>query len=392
MQAQSSSRSANNRPAQTLGALYLHVPFCIRKCGYCDFYSLDGSSDLAGPLVEAVSAELSRRGSLLTVPLKSIFIGGGTPTALEVPLLQRLVETLGEYGDDQTEFSIEANPCTVTDDVSEVLFNAGVNRINIGAQSFVESELVALGRIHDPERITLAWDTLRASGHERLGLDLIYAAPGQSLESWELSLDKALSLKPDHLSCYALTVESDTDIGRQRDSGQFVEMDESLQAQCYRSAVDYARRAGLEQYEISNFALPGKRCEHNLTYWRNEPYLGLGPAAASYVNGVRRTNSPDIKAYVQAIQDGLEPPSTSEELTGRAEMGETIMLALRMVDGLDRKAFVRRFGMDPTEAFGSVIKRYCDQGALLLDDDRLRVAPEAMLVSNTILADILADA
>jgi oxygen-independent coproporphyrinogen-3 oxidase len=391
MQAQSSRHTTNGDAGGEVGALYVHIPFCRSKCGYCDFYSLADRQGLAEPCVRAISLELRHHAHHLTVPLDSIFVGGGTPTALQLPLLEQLLAMLAEYRDDRTEFSIEANPCTVTSEVARSLHNAGVNRVNIGAQSFVEAELAALGRIHDPARIVTAWETLRREGHERLGLDLIYAAPGQNPDSWRFSLDKALSLAPDHLSCYALTIESDTDLGRQRDSGEFVEMDESAQAECYRAAVEAAHAAGLEQYEISNFAAPEKRCRHNLTYWLNEPYLGLGPAAASYINGVRRTNSPDVEAYIQALEAGREPPCHSEKLTGRAEMGETVMLALRMIEGVDRPAFIARFGMDLPEAFGRTIQRYCNQGALQLTRRRLRIAPDAMLVSNTIMADILAE-
>ncbi|MDP6633677.1 MAG: radical SAM family heme chaperone HemW [Phycisphaerae bacterium] len=391
MQAQSSNHTTNSQTEQPVGALYVHIPFCRSKCDYCDFYSLPDMNELARPCIRAICLELKLHAHNLTVPLNSIFVGGGTPTALEPPLLSQLLSTLAEYGDDRTEFSIEANPCTVTSETAAMLHGAGVNRVNIGAQSFIQAELTALGRIHDPDLIVTAWETLRRAGLQRLGLDLIYAAPGQNPDSWRFSLGKALSLAPDHLSCYALTVESDTEIGRRRDSGEFVEMDESAQADCYQTAVETARAAGLEQYEISNFAAPGRQCRHNLTYWRNEPYLGLGPAAASYISGVRKTNNPDVQAYIQALRIGQPPPCRSEKLTGRAEMGETIMLALRMVEGVDRSAFVARFGVDIPEAFGRTVQRYCRQGALLLDDRQLRIAPEAMVVSNTIMADILAE-
>jgi len=385
------NQGSNNAPLQSVGALYAHVPFCLSKCGYCDFYSLADSIELAEPCLAAIELELERFEHVIARPLDTIFVGGGTPTALEPTLLGKLLAKLAQYGDDGTEFSVEANPCTITPQIAAILSKAGVNRVNIGAQSFVQAELKALGRLHDPQRIKTAWETLRGEGIARLGLDLICAAPGQDLDSWRFSLDEALSLEPEHLSCYALTVEPNTDIGRLRRSGQFVEMGESQQADCYRVAVQTAGAAGLKQYEISNFAAPGMQCRHNLTYWRNEAYLGVGPAAASYVSGVRRTNKPDVAAYVQALQDDRQPPHESEKLTGRAEMGETMMLALRMNDGVDRQAFVERFGSDPTEAFGPVIGRYRDQGAILVDNERIRIAPGVMLVSNTIIADILSE-
>ena len=391
MQAQSYNLAANGHAAAAVGALYVHVPFCRSKCGYCDFYSLADGRELAEACVRAICLELRRQAHHLALPLDSIFVGGGTPTAIQLPFLEQLLAVLAEYGGDRTEFSIEANPCTITDDLAASLHDAGVNRVNLGAQSFVEAELAALGRIHGPAQIVAAWEILRRTGHKRLGLDLIYGAPGQGLDSWRFSLDEALGLAPDHLSCYALTIAGDTDLGRQRDSGEFVEMDESDQAECYRTAVSAARAAGLEQYEISNFAAPGKRCRHNLTYWRNEPYLGLGPAATSYTGGVRRTNRPDLKAYIQAIEAGDAPPCSREKLTGRAEMGETMMLALRMIEGVDRAAFIARFGIDLPDAFGRTIQRYCSLGALQLTRSHLRITPDAMLVSNTIMADILAE-
>ncbi|MBT3202230.1 MAG: radical SAM family heme chaperone HemW [Phycisphaerales bacterium] len=392
MQAQSLDSKINPTPNPAVGAIYVHIPFCASKCGYCDFYSLADTRDLAQACVKAICLELKSNEKKLTLPLSSIFVGGGTPTSLAPPLLAELLDTLGQYRNEQTEFSVEANPSSITDQTAKIMHHAGVNRVNLGAQSFVQKELTALGRIHDPDRIATAWRTLRDAGHQRLGLDLIYASPGQNLDSWRYSLDQALALEPQHLSCYALTVESDTPIGRLRDSGEFVEMDEADQANCYNAAVQTTAAAGLEQYEISNFAAPGMQCQHNLTYWRNESYLGLGPAAASYIDRVRRTNKPDIKAYIRAIENDQPPPAESEKLTGRAEMGETIMLALRMTQGVDRQQFAQRFGIDPVEAFGATIQRYCDMGAMLMDRQRIRIAPRAMLVSNTILADILSEA
>ena len=391
MQAQSSDHTVKRDAGGPVRALYVHIPFCRSKCAYCDFYSLSDHHELAEACIRAISLELRRQAHHLTVPLDSIFVGGGTPTAVQLPLLEELLEMLAEYRDRKTEFSIEANPCTITGEVANSLKNAGVNRINIGAQSFVEEELTALGRIHGPNEIVTAWETLRQTGHKRLGLDLIYAAPDQNPDSWRFSLDKALSLEPEHLSCYALTIAGDTDLGRRRNSGEFVEMDESDQAECYHAAVTTARAAGLPQYEISNFAAPEKRCRHNLTYWRNESYLGLGPAATSYIGGVRRTNKPDLEAYIQALETGNEPPFHSEKLTGRAEMGETVMLALRTIEGVDRRKFVARFAVDLPEAFERSIQRYRSQGVLQLTPTHLRIAPDAMLVSNTIMADILAE-
>ena len=373
-------------------SLYVHVPLCLSKCRYCDFYSLPLDPQAAGRFVRMVSRELDLHRDCLARPLETLFIGGGTPTALGAGLLTELLAALRPLINDRTEFSVEANPGTFDDSVALVLAQGGVNRVNFGVQSFRDSELRVLGRIHNARQAGEAVRLARSRGFARVGLDLIYGIPGQSPEDWQDNLRQAMELGIDHLSCYALSFEPRTPLGQDLARGAVTEMPEQEQKACYHSTIDLVGEAGFEHYEISNFARPGARCRHNLTYWRNETYLGLGPAAASYIDTVRRTNRPDLPAYLLALESNSPPPADCETLPLRGRMAETVMLGLRLIEGLDRRAFAQRFGMDPLEAFPQSIHRYADQGALLITPSHVRLAHWALFVCDTILADIISEA
>ena len=382
---------AGGEQSQRPRALYIHVPFCIAKCRYCDFYSLPFSEDQAGAFIKAAAAELSVRAECLALPLRSVFVGGGTPTVLGPALLGALLSLVGDFVDAQTEFTVEANPCTVNGRVVRTLAAHGVNRVSLGAQSFDCGELKLLGRRHVPGQVNQATAMLRDGGITNVGLDLIYGIPGQRPAAWASSLDRALGLAPSHLSCYALSFEPGTPLHAELLAGRLTEMADSAQRACYDAAIEAATKAGLGHYEISNFARPAMQCRHNLTYWHNEPYLGIGPAAASYVAGSRRTNSPDLQQYVMSLLDGRLPPATAERLAGRAAMAETLMLGLRLTQGIDRNGFKSRFGRDPLEAFPGSIGRYANTGALIVSESAIRLAREYLFVADTILADILAE-
>lgn len=374
------------------GALYLHVPFCLSKCRYCDFYSVLFDRELGRRFVQAAAAELSANTDCLDVPLASVFVGGGTPTALGGELLGELLSAVKGLIDEKTEFTVEANPGTINQGLAEVLVANGVNRLSVGVQSFHTQELRLLGRTHSPAQARQAVALGRRAGVKNISLDLIYAVPNQTLASWKSSLAQALGLGTEHLSCYALSLEPGTPLGQESLAGRLGEMDESLQKACYFAAVAATRRAGLGHYEISNFARPGAECMANLTYWRNEPYLGIGPAATSYIAGVRRTNRPELKSYISAISRGARPPATSEQLTGPKHMAETVILSLRLTQGVDRAAFTGRFGLDAADAFPQSIARYADLGAIVITPSHIRLSEGFLFVSDTIFADILAEA
>lgn len=422
-----------NQTCAPAGALYVHVPFCRAKCRYCDFYSLVAAPGLAGKFIIAASAELAARMGELVQPASTVFFGGGTPTVLGAAMLGRLLAIVRPFIDDSTEFSVEANPGTVDSAIADTLTAAGVNRVNLGVQSFIASELATLGRIHSAAEAIGAVATMRRAGAANLGLDLIYGVPGQTLQTWKTSVRQALELSPDHLSCYALSFEHGTPLWQDLQDGRASEMDDSLQKDCYFAAIELAAAAGLEHYEISNFAKKqfqiancklqieqqrhdqqapprqcgdtptdgyiqplahagGFRCRHNLTYWHNEPYLGIGPGAASFVGGVRRTNLPDLDAYISAASTGCLPPANQEHLTGRPAMAETLMLGLRLIEGVSRATFLARFGQDPVDAFPRTFSRYQALSAVEVTTERIRLSQSALFVADTILADLIAEA
>ncbi|MBN1554695.1 MAG: radical SAM family heme chaperone HemW [Phycisphaerae bacterium] len=375
------------------GALYVHVPFCRAKCRYCDFYSRPADDETMDAYVESVLAERRLRESEAPGPFASIFFGGGTPTLLGAERLARLLRELTPPAKGDAEISIEANPGTIDAALARAMIDGGVNRVSLGAQSFRDEELAFLGRIHRAGEIYKAVDALRAAGSRNLGLDLIYAIPGQSEESWRESLEAAIGLQPQHVSCYALSFEAGTPLGDDLQAGRVEETDDETQRRMFDQAIERLTSAGYEHYEISNFAQPGFRCRHNLVYWRNQSYLGLGPGACSYIRGIRRANRPDTSRYLQCLQatPPEAPPSEQERLTGYKAMAETLMLNLRLIEGVEIESFRRRFGLSPLEAFEKSFQRYGSQGAVVVTDSHVRLSRDSLFTSNSILADLLAE-
>ena len=388
------SDEVSNLPA---GSLYFHIPFCREKCKYCDFFSLPAGKDCAlnnssmESYVKAALLEFQMHRHELAPKLETVFFGGGTPTVLGPELLEMLLDAVAPLVTSETEISVEANPGAFSSQVAQVLAAGKVNRVNFGVQSFNEQELKLLGRIHDASQARDAIAVARQVGIQNVGLDLIYGIPGQTLESWKHSLDCATELAPSHLSCYALSFEKGTPLGQDLADGKIAAMDDDTQKACYELAIETAAKQGLEHYEISNFALSGKRCRHNMVYWQNRTYLGIGPAAASYICAKRRTNLPDMQKYLQAINSGASAPAEVEELPLHKRMAETLMLALRMVAGVDLENFKNRFGMQAGDAFPNSLSRYTKQGALIQTKTYLRLAKWAFFASDTILADIIAE-
>lgn len=379
----------SGRPAKSL---YVHVPFCRGKCRYCDFYSRPLEPALGQAYLGALRAELDMHRAELCLPLATVYVGGGTPTALDRESLGQLLAMLRPLLARGGEFSIEANPCTIDPAMAAELIDGGANRVTLGVQSFDDGELKRLGRLHDSHQAIEAAGLLRRAGLKNLGMDLIYGVPGGTLDSWRRSLQEALRLRPEHLSCYGLSFEEHTPLHQDLQQGRVTPMEDAEQKECYQAAIDACVGAGMEHYEISNFAMPSRRCRHNMTYWRNETYLGLGPAAASFLSGVRRTNVPDLAMYLAAMSAHQAAPAVSEELPPRPAMAETMMLGLRLMEGVDRDRFERRFGVDPLAAFPRSLGRHAQIGAVEITDRHIRIGRSWLFVSDTILADILAEA
>ncbi|HOA74517.1 MAG TPA: radical SAM family heme chaperone HemW [Phycisphaerae bacterium] len=370
--------------------LYVHVPFCTSKCGYCDFYSHVGKPGAFAPLVDALLTELDAA-LQREVRVETIFVGGGTPTVLPVELLAKLLDRLGEIArrDGCVEFTVEANPATVDAAKADVLMAAGVNRVSMGAQSFNVRELAALDREHKPADVAASLEILRRSGLTRFNLDLIFGVPGQSLNSWLESLTTAVALGPEHLSCYGLTYEPGTPLQKRLQLGRISAVGDELESQMYLATRETLAAAGYRQYEISNYARPGLECRHNLRYWHNLPGIGIGPSAASYWQGRRWRNLPDTAEYVRRLNAGQSPAIDVEELSPRDRAGETAMLALRTIEGIDPDRFRRTTGFDPLELFADAIRSHVQAGLLVAEPHRIALTQHGLLLADMVMADFL---
>jgi len=380
-------------PATTAPALYLHIPFCFHKCHYCDFYSITHQSpERMNAFVDRMLRELEQWGTTpVTIRPKTIFFGGGTPTLLPIDSMRRLIEGLQARLDfsDVDEWTIEANPATVSRDYCEMLRSLGVNRLSFGAQSFKRDELKALERHHDPDDVARSIQIAREAGFARLNLDLIYAIPGQDLASWSDSLESAIGLGTSHLSCYGLTYEPNTPITVRRRLRQLQQAEESLELHMLHHARHRLARAGLAAYEISNYAAPGEECRHNLVYWTGGDYIGLGPSAASHVQGWRWRSRPHLGEWERCVDAAALPAIEVEHLSPRQRAGELAMLLLRLSDGLNYSDFSARTGLDARELWSDPIRRYSDAGLLEADNNRVRLSPRGLAVADALAAEFL---
>ncbi len=316
--------SRNNSP---LG-LYLHIPFCHARCGYCDFVTFTGKEDQRDRYVTALCQEIHAYPSQ---PASTVFFGGGTPSVLEGSHISQMLHTLQAHFalDPDAEVTMEANPESITPEKLDAWRKAGVNRLSIGLQAYEDGLLKAMGRLHTVQEFETAYQAARAAGFDNLNIDLIYGFPGQTLEAWKATLSASISLEPEHLSLYALGIEEHTPFG-----AAGVEVNADLQAAMYAAARERLPAKDYQQYEISNFAKPGKECRHNLIYWRGQNYLGLGVGAVGCVDGLRWENHKNLLSYYKDIKAGRLPRQSEEPLCLKTQKFERLMLGLRLREGL----------------------------------------------------------
>lgn len=373
--------------------IYVHVPFCAHKCAYCDFYSYaPRDKRVYTAYVDAVTEHMR---SYKTVGKDyspdTVYIGGGTPTVLGAEELLRLIHGIKSSFRLQksVEFSMECNPATAGYDELRRYRRAGVNRLSIGLQSSNRFELGALGRIHTVRDFDECFRAARSAGFDNINIDLMYGIPYQTLDSWAATLKFAVSRAPEHISLYNLKLEEGTPLAS--NAGSYVFPDEDAEFEMYAFAIEFLARAGYRQYEISNFARPGRECRHNLKYWRCEEYLGFGPSAHSYFTDVRFSFKPSVANYIRCIEGKIDDEMTDEyeEIPLRERIGEYIMLRMRLTEGIDSKEFMRTFGKDFGMTFGAKLKRYVDGGYVAVSGGSYRFTTAGMFVSNYILSDIL---
>lgn len=368
-------------------SVYVHVPFCRHRCGYCNFSLVAGRDYLVDRFLAAIDAEIQ------TLPerfeIDTLFLGGGTPSHLSPPQLERLFQILNsrfELADD-AEVTAECNPSDASPEKINALADQGVNRISMGVQSFDAEKLKLLERDHDASIVRRAVDLVR-NRIDNISLDLIFATSGETLATWERDLDAAIAIAPDHLSTYELTWEEGTDFFRRVRNGNLHPSSEDACATMYEMAMDRLPRAGLHQYEISSFASEGKRCRHNLQYWNGSGYFAFGPGAASFVDGERRTNHHSTMQYLKLMESNGTAVVSRERLAGRDAAIESLVIMLRTVDGIDETDFRRRHDVDAITLMGDVGETLLREELMQRVGSRIRLTRRGRMVCDHVAVQI----
>lgn len=415
-QQESSAPAIGTRTTEGL-AVYVHIPFCAQRCSYCDFNTYAGLHEIIPRYIEALIQEIeevaaARAASCSGPPhAVSAYFGGGTPSQLTPAQLGRALDAIRRVFtiDDGMEISLEANPADCSRDTLHAIRSLGFNRISIGAQSFRNDELALLGRRHDSQQIRLAIEAARSAGFQNVSLDLIYGLPAASLSAWQSTLDEALTLQPDHLSLYSLTIESGTALAHHVAMGELPKPDDDLAADMALYAAERLNEHGYVHYEIGNWArddeagegrpIPARACRHNLQYWWNLPYLGLGAGAHGYADGTRYVNARHPADYIRRLQTAKQQPpprsalAVERHLVTREEaMSNSMILGLRLLStGVSKTAFYARFGATPRQAFAAELKRLIEEGQIVEDGDWLRLSEDAWLIGNRIFQSFLGE-
>jgi oxygen-independent coproporphyrinogen-3 oxidase len=371
-------------------AAYVHVPFCRHRCGYCNFTLVAGRDDLIEQFLQAIELEVNQGGSRASDEVDTLYFGGGTPTHLSPDQLRRLAAIVLRRHPLARgyEWTVEANPSDVNERMIETLAELGVTRLSIGAQSFRSEKLRLLERDHSAADIANATRLTQSAGMQ-VSLDLIFATPGETLRDWHHDLAAALALEPDHVSTYGLTFERGTAFWTRRLHRRLDEVHEELQREMYALAIDALTSAGLEHYEVSNFACPGCRSRHNETYWSGAGYFAYGPGAALYIAGVRESNHRSTTTYLKRISAGESPVAEREQLSAEARARELLVFGLRRMEGVSRREFKERTGIAIDSLVATPLRRFIKLGLLTDDGERIRLTREGLFVSDAIWPDLL---
>ncbi|WP_052036123.1 radical SAM family heme chaperone HemW [Tumebacillus flagellatus] len=377
-----------------VSSLYVHIPFCASKCYYCDFNSYVSTSDVMDRYLDGLDRELELvAASYQHEPLQTVFFGGGTPTIFDARQSERMMQMLHRHFRmaDGVEISVESNPGTVDLDKLHVLKDGGVNRLSFGVQSFDNDLLVKLGRLHDRDAVYRSWELARQAGFDSINLDLMFGLPGQTVETLQSTLKALIELGPEHVSAYSLKVEEGTPFYTWYERGKLILPPEEDEVQMYQLVMDTFRSNGYEMYEISNYAKPGHRSRHNQVYWRNEPYLAAGSGAHGYVGGVRYINQKDVPQYIETTVGGKRPVVDTEEITEVMQREDTMILGLRLLEGVTFARFREKHGTEMLDVFAGPIAKYRERGLLTVDDVGVRLTPEGIFLANEVYAAFLGD-
>lgn len=371
---------------KTNGGVYIHIPYCVSKCGYCDFYSVssrDGRREYPGFLIEEIKLRAEKFKD--EIAFDTIFFGGGTPSLLHSKEINAILTALADNFEitKNPETTIECNPGAVDEGKLLGFFKAGVNRLSFGVQSFLGRDLSALGRIHTPSQAIDSVKMARKVGFSNIGIDLMFALPGQSIKAFEENLERAIELEPQHISCYSLTVEPGTPMAAEANANPELIADDHIQAEQYSHAVNLLAKEGFRRYEVSNFAKPGYECRHNFNYWRRQQYLGFGPSAHSFINNIRSWNIADLGEYKTRILHNDSVEEGKETLTREQAMAEYVFLGLRS-EGITFNNFEEEFGIKFMALYETKIASLIENRLAVATKEKLFLTDKGFLVCDEI--------
>ena len=361
--------------------IYIHIPFCIKKCRYCDFYSISSDKYLRSKYIDTVITQLQRlRNNSKKHKINSVYIGGGTPSILSIELLDKLFTEMHMFDlSKDCEITMEVNPGTVDFEKIRAIKSFGVNRISIGAQSMCDDELKFLGRIHSTKDVIQAYNMFLIEGLKNINIDMLFAVPTQSFDTFEATLKRIVSLEPKHISAYPLKIEDNTEFGEMRRNGMIGDFDDGLDRDMYHYLIDFLAETKYIHYEISNFSKSGYRSRHNLKYWDLSDYIGIGVTAHSFYGNERYRNHNDIYKYISESDKKFDVEKYDE----KDLMKDYMMLGLRRIDGVDPKAFLDKFSVDIHEEFSEEIKELIDQ-KLIVEEDTIKLTGVGLDYANSV--------
>ena len=372
-------------------SLYIHIPFCAQKCLYCDFPSFARKDHLRKAYIEALNKEIiSLREKYNNIEINTIFIGGGTPSVLEADELECLLKEVAKLNmAKDVEYSMECNPGNLTEEKLEVMKKYGVNRISMGLQAKQDNLLKGLGRIHNYKTFKENFLLAKKVGFNNINVDLMFGLPNQRLNEWEETLREIISLEPAHISAYSLIIEEGTAFYNLYENDKLKLPTEEEERKMYHLAKKILEENGFNQYEISNYAKEGKECRHNLAYWNMDNWIGVGSAAASYINGKRIKNISSVEEYINSIKDKGEAVEEIINNSKNDNMEEFMFMGLRKINGIDENEFKNRFSMNINDVYGEILNKYIGEGLLIRESGRIFLSEKGIEISNVIMADFL---
>ena len=371
-------------------SLYIHIPFCKQRCFYCDFPTFSGKERFRKDYIEALVKEIEEKCSDYLI--KTIFIGGGTPSYLEENELEKLLITVSKLNlSDKLEYSMECNPGTVNEEKLKIMKKYGINRISFGLQSCNDNLLKKIGRIHTFDEFLENYNLARKVGFNNINVDLMYGLPNLTIKDWENTLERICDLKPEHISAYSLIIEEGTAFHNLYEKNILKLPSEDDERVMDKLTKEILKANGYHQYEISNFALEGKECEHNKVYWSLKEYIGVGSASSSYIDGSRFSNTTNINDYIEKINNNVSVVIDKYENSIEDEMEEFVFMGLRMISGIDLLRFKKKFGIDINSIYKEVIEKNIKDGLLVVEENKMFLTAKGMELSNSVMSDFILD-